>query len=187
MHASALVTLLAVVGTAHAQSWTYLADVSHETVVPGEEVTVTISAYMEYDTPFVALSAHEFDALNLDGGDFGELGSFKVLNHLDELISYIIDIDGDSMLYIPGGQLTVFGPFTSDNPIDVFQFTWVAEAPGDVLYETEGSFAYIWAGDDKDSAEQVETDITNVTFGWTVVPAPPVTLLGLAVLRRRRR
>lgn len=189
MHRSMAVIVLGLAGVCPAQTWTWMADVSSHVVEPGDHVTVTISALMAHDTPFIALASHEHDLINLDGGDFGEVTGFQVLNHLDELISYLIETDGDSMLHIPGGQLTAFGHFTSDNPIDVFEFTWIAEAPGEVSYTSESLYTYLWAGHDKDSAAYVEvTSITDVSFGWTVVPAPPVVMvLGIGLASGRRR
>ena len=42
----------------------------------------------------------------------------------------IVVYDNDSFHDLSGGQLTVFGPFTSDNPIDVFEMRWTATSPG---------------------------------------------------------
>lgn len=181
-----LLAPLMLVSGAHAQTWTWLADVSDDVIEPGESVTVTLSAFMEHDTPFVALSAFIADVLIQSGAESGHLDEYEWLNDLNN--DLIITLDDDSFYQLAGGQLTVFGPFTSDNPIDVFQFTWTATAPGDVTYATNTHIATIWAGEDHESATAVDVEVLHeVMFGWTVVPAPGVVLIVVGALAPRRR
>lgn len=178
------IAALALAGMAHAQTWTWMADVSDPVIEPGETVTVTLSAFMEYDTPFVALASFQMDVPIMAGVEAGSIAGCNQINHIVNKLS--VKVFNDSFTDVDGGQLPVFGPFISDNPVDVFQFTWTAEAPGEVLYSTETFDAVIWAGDDLDSsgAVQVET-INDAAFGWTVVPAPGVAWLALLAAWRR--
>lgn len=169
-----------------------MADVDKPLVKPGDVVTVTVSALMDHDTPFFALNAFELAALVHIGADLGSIQSVKVLNDLNSLCGQCgPEWDQDDIWSVGGGQLTVFGPFTSDNPIDVFEMRWQAEAPGEVSYDTATEFAWIWAGDDKESAVAVDiTDVAETSFGWTVVPAPGAALtigITFAAMRRRRQ
>lgn len=179
--------VLAVAGAAHAQSWTWFAEVSDPVIEPGESVTVTIFAAMEYDTPFIALSAFQLDALVLKGAESGTVTAFHDLHDLADH-PHTPYTDGDSVFDMGGYQLTVFGPFTSDNPLGVYEFTWFAETPGEVVFTTSNDWAWMWAGDDKESAVSVEAiDVTDTTFGWTVIPAPAgVLAFGLLAAWRRR-
>lgn len=178
--------VLALAGAASGQTWTWMAEVSDDVIEPGESVTVTMSAFMAFETPFVALAAFQKDILIQEGAELGSLDGYSYLNDLGKLI---ITLDDDNFYDVTGGQLTVFGPFTSDNPIDVFEFTWTAEVPGRVEYATGTTFATIWGGDDRESATAYDAQVVNeAVFGWTVVPAPGalgLLALGFAVRRRR--
>jgi uncharacterized protein (TIGR03382 family) len=99
--------------------------------------------------------------------------------------------DGVSLFGTNAGQLTVFGPFTSANPVDILEFTWTSNgAVGDVAYATNTSAAVLWIGADKDTAVSVDAQWTDADFKWTVVPTPASAALlglgGLALVRRRR-
>lgn len=123
------------------------------------------------------------------GAELGTLTSFEALHGLGDDHPHSPYTDGDSLFDASGYQLTAFGPFASDNPIDVYEFTWEAHASGTVVFQTFTEFAWIWAGEDKDSAESIEAfDVTEAAFSWTVVPAPAsVALIAPALLARRRR
>jgi uncharacterized protein (TIGR03382 family) len=153
---------------------------------------------MAGDANFVALSATIFDTLNTAGSEFGSITSWNVLNNLADLTGDLTTSDGTNLYGTNAGQLTVFGPFTSANPIDVLEFVFTANdgvvlTDGeDIVYETSTANLLLWMGDDKASADAV--DITNaVTEGVArigVVPTPASAALlglgGLALVRRRR-
>jgi hypothetical protein len=160
---------------------------------------VTWSADMVADTNFFALSATIFDSLNTAGSDFGSITSWEVLNSLDELTQDLTTTDGDNLYGTNAGQLTVFGPFTSANPIDVLTFTWTADpgfsigdGPDVVSYATSTTTFLLWVGDEKKTADALDIS-DNVAEGsamWTVVPTPASAMLlgfgGLVLARRRR-
>ena len=120
-----------------------------------------------------------FDTLNTAGGEFGSITSWEVKNNLADLTGDLTTTDGDSLFGTNAGQLTVFGPFSSDNPIDVLCFTWTAadgvligDGPDTVAYETATSAMVLWVGDDKDSAVSMDANFSDTAFSWTVVPTP---------------
>jgi len=190
---AALLTVAGLAGATQAQTLTWMHDVPDGTVVnPGESIKVTLSASMQGEGEFVALSATIFDTLNTLGGDLGDITSWEVLNDLDELTGDLTTTDGDSLFGTNAGQLTVFGPFTSDNPIDVLSLTWTASeggGGGEVAYETNTKAAVLWIGADKESAVSVDAEAFDTGFGW-LVPTPASAALlglgGLALARRRR-
>lgn len=184
--------LIAAAG-AHAQTLTWLTDAPDGTTLqPDDTITVTFSALMEEPTgaPFVALSATVFDIINDVGVDAGQVLTWKFLNDFGMYDPTVLSTDYHSFFDVSVGQLTLFGPFTSDNPVDVFQFSWQATTPGDVAYHTETEAAMLWVGEDKQSATAVAAQPIEAEFGWTVVPAPTTTALitlgALWVVRRRR-
>ena len=164
----------------------------------GSSATVTWSLNMASDAEFTALSASIFDTLVTSGSEFGDITNWEVLNNLAELTGDLTTTDGDNLYGTNAGQLTVFGPFTSANPIDVLQFT-VTAADGitfqegdDLNYTTSTDSMLLWVGADKASAEAVDV-INAVTEGVArigVVPSPAGAALlglgGLAFARRRR-
>ena len=194
MKIAALLAVVGVAGAAQAQSAQWMADVN---IVNDTTAEWTLSLDMSADAPFVALSATIFDTLNVAGAEFGSITSWEVLNSLDELTGDLTTTDGDSLFGTNAGQLTVFGPFTSANPIDVLKFTWEAAdgyTIGDggdlVTYQTQTKAMVLWVGDDIDSAASTEAQASDVAFEWTVVPTPASAALlglgGLALARRRR-
>jgi hypothetical protein len=189
--------VLATASCAHAQTWEWIATPSGPTdIEAGEEITWTLSALM---TPpdgmeFVGLSATIFDIVSVLNGEAGEITQYEVLNQLCELTQCKIWDNGHEIYGIAAGQLVVFGPFTPDNPIDVFEFTWkAADDPGfyEVDYATETEAAEIWAnypGEDPVSIDVA--DITEASMHWTVnVPSPaaPGVLAGVVGWGVRRR
>jgi uncharacterized protein (TIGR03382 family) len=194
MKIAALLAVVGVAGAAQAQSATWMADVSAN---DGDTTAkVTLSLEMAADAPFVALSATIFDTLNTAGAEFGSITGWQVLNQLADLTGDLTTSDGDSLFGTNAGQLTVFGPFTSANPIDVLSFSWEA-APGfsigagdAVSYQTATEAMVLWVGDDKESAVSMDAEALDVAFGWEVVPTPASMALlglgGLALVRRRR-
>ncbi len=196
--AASLLVIAGLAAAAQAQSGaaTWMADVN---IVNETTAEWTLSLSMEADTEFVALSATIFDTLNTAGAEFGDITSWEVLNDLAELTGDLTTTDGDNLYGTNAGQLTVFGPFTSDNPVDVLKFTWEAAdgfTIGDggdlVSYSTSTENVTLWVGADKDSADAL--DVTgNVLEGVArigIIPAPGAAALlglgGLAMARRRR-
>ena len=198
-------TILAVAGMATSTlaqdggGATWMSDV--ELVDEGHAAVVTWSLSMNADAPFVALSATIFDTLNVSGGELGEITSWEVLNNLADLTGDLTTTDGDNLYGTNAGQLTVFGPFTSDNPIDVLKFTFTGEeglifnldgAGAVIEFVTETENVTLWVGDDKDSATAM--DVTgSVVEGSAVfyeIPSPAGAALlglgGLALARRHR-
>ena len=124
-----IVAVGAIAAGAHAQptaaEWHARVDVAPDLL--SADVTLTLS--MEAQTPFLALEHTIFDTLNVAGADLGGITGWQVLNDLSMLTGDLTATDGDSLFNTNAGQLTVFGPFTSDNPIDIITFTW-EPAPG---------------------------------------------------------
>jgi uncharacterized protein (TIGR03382 family) len=191
-----LSVLLGVVGLAasdQAQSFEWMSSLSDAdgNISPGESITVTLSVAMAGNNDFVALSATIFDTLNSLGSDLGDITSWSVLNNLADLTGDLTNSDGDNLTGTNAGQLTVFGPFSSDNPINVLEFTWQSNGGfGDVAYGTSTDAAVLWIGATKQTAQPVDASVTEASFGWTVVPTPGtaglLALSGLALVRRRR-
>jgi hypothetical protein len=145
----------------------------------------------------VGLAAAIFDVLSDLNGEVGEILSWEVLNHLDELTGDLTTTNGHELFFVNAAQLTVFGPFTSANPVDVLEFTW--EAPKDdvgfVDYSTVTSDAVIWIGEQggkpHDATPIDAIDVTEAGMHWSWnIPSPGgVAVLagaGLWGVRRRR-
>jgi uncharacterized protein (TIGR03382 family) len=191
-----VVALLAVAGLggmAQAQSLVWMASTDDADLIinPGESITWTLSATMGGNDEFVALAATIFDTLNTNGAGLGGITSWSVLNDLDQLTGDLTTTDGVSLFGTNAGQLTVFGPFTTANPVDILEFTWTSNgSAGDVAYATKTDSAVLWIGPNMDDAVSVDAQATDTEFGWTVVPTPASAALlglgGLALVRRRR-
>jgi len=188
----AALILLAATG-AHAQTWTWLADVENPIIDPDKGVTtqtVTLTALMEHDTPYVAIGAVIFDTLGALNAEIGHIVDWQVLNDLDELTGDLTTTDGVSLYGTNAGQLcATFGPCNHDNPIDVLEFTWQLndgvdlDAPIEVNYVTLTEVAVVMAGEDQDSADFIEVEVIHdALLSWTVVPGPHVLALGLCAL-----
>jgi hypothetical protein len=160
-------------------------------VPPGGSITITLSASLNADANFVAFSSALFDTLNVNAGHAGDITDWKVLNQMDDLTGDLTTTDGDSLFGTIASQSILFGPFTSDNPIDILQFTWQSNGlVGDVAYQTHTAAASIWAGDSMDTARLIDVEASEANFGWIVQPAPgSVSVFGLGgfLLARRRR
>jgi hypothetical protein len=168
--------LFAVTGigaSAWGQSGEWIHDVPDGTVLgPGESIVVTLSVAFEGGgAPFAAFGASVHDTLNTLGADLGGIDGWTVLSDLDELPGDMTTTDGDSLFGTYAVQINVFGPFNSDNPIDVIEFTWTAgEGSGEVAFETADSFLGLYVGEDKESARGINDVPTEETsFGWIVV------------------
>lgn len=197
MRIAILLGVVGVAGAAQAQTgsatWLSSVEISDDNTM----ATVTWSLQMEADTPFVALSATIFDSLITSGSGLGTVSDWSVKNELDTLTGDLTTTDGENLFNTNAGQLTLFGPFHSDNPIDVFCFKWTAndgvligDGGDKVVYETSTEALLLWAGDDKASATAVDV-LGNLTEGmamWTVVPAPAsLALIGMGFLASGRR
>jgi len=157
---------------ASGQTWTWQVEVSDPVVEPGEQVTVTLTAFMEADAPFVAMSSTWMDATSVEGARIGHPTGYTILDHFGDLTGECATwwLGGDTIENLCAGQITIFGPFSTENPVDLFEFCWVGDAPGEVEYTTTTDFAYMWIGEDKESAEQIEAKLVHeIDFGWTVV------------------
>lgn len=200
----ALLTLAALTSPALADGVAYwLYDVKtpggDSIVEPGETATVTLSLLMEPDPgfgPFVAIAATVFDVLGDDAAANGHILGWEYHNALDQLTGDQATSDGVSIFNVQAGQLTTFGPFSSDNPIDVLTFEWapVEDGPFTATYNTRSVYkdhlfheVAVWEGEDKDSAKAVHYPVAEAAISITVVPAPPAALLALIACRRPRR
>jgi hypothetical protein len=139
----------------------------------GEIATMTLSLDMEPDVDGVTvlgLAATIFDVLGDAGASLGEIPSWSVLNDLAELTGDLTETDGTSLFNVNAGQLTAFGPFTPDDPIDVLEFNWGTdtEGPYPVSWNTSTESMVIWQ---KDNGEDVGVDwaVGEVEVGFDVV------------------
>jgi len=149
-------------------------------VDPGEIATITLSLDLvtQFDAPLVGLAATIFDTLaNGPAADKGQIVGWQVLNDLDFLTGDFTQTDGDSLFNTNAGQITSFGPFTFDNPIDVLEFQYQPnEFDGSVVaYTTDTSDLLVWEGTFEDPSAE-ETFLEEVAFDiqlgvGTVCPA----------------
>jgi hypothetical protein len=199
MNRALILALAAPACAAHAQTWTWLADVENKVLDPGKGITtqtVTLTALMEHDTPYIAIGATIFDTIGDANAYHGHVTDWQVLNNLADLTGDLTTTDGVSLYNTNAGQLcATFGPCTTANPIDVLEFTWELDedapldAPFDVTYLTLTSAAIIMAGEDQETADFIEVEVViEGVMSWTVVPAPGTIALVAAIplLRRRR-
>jgi hypothetical protein len=201
MNRALILALAAPACAAHAQTWTWLADVEHPIMDPSKGITtqtVTLTALMEHDEPYVIMGATIYDTLGDAGAYGGHITDWEILNQFDELTGDLTTTDGVSLYNTNAGQLcATFGPCTNDNPVDVMTFTWELnedtplDRPFDVTYLTLTAEAFVKAGDDADDADFIEARIINeAAINWTVLPAPSTALIltiPLALSRRRPR
>jgi hypothetical protein len=178
----------------------WLADVTTDDgdalVEPGETASVTLTMLMETypgDGPFAAFCAAIFDVLGDDGAAGGHILGWEYHNSLNELTGDLATTDGVSIYFVNTGQLTTFGPFASDNPIDVFTFHWAPDeyTPFEATYTTDTDYEgnrsmLVWEGEDKETAHAVEYPVVEAGITITVVPAP-ISAAPLLLLTRRRR
>jgi hypothetical protein len=174
----------------------WLADL---TIMP-DHVDVVLSLSMYSPEPWEGLSGIMFDVLNQLGAGYGGITEFQILNGLDYLVGPTTINDGDSLLETSIGQAWWHFQFVPDNPIDIIAFRWEPD-PGYLVSDDGLPVEYatslwgkagIWAGPDDDDESiysiNISDSLEDVTFGWSVVPAP-ATALGLAgvmAIRRRR-
>jgi hypothetical protein len=132
---------------------------------------------MDGDAPFVAFAAAHFNVLGADNADIGLIEDFDFHNGLGE--PFINPPHFGFELYdVAAGQLTVFGPFTPDNPIDVITFIWRPQiyTPLDVSYVTESLLTdddganaiHAWEGEDKDSSSVAAYPVTEADIAFSV-------------------
>ncbi len=139
-----------------------------------ETATVTLDADMQPDVDgnaVLGLAATIFNVLGDGGAAQGSIQGWQVLNDLDELTGDLTSTDGVSLFNVNAGQLTAFGPFSDDDPIDVLQFSWAPTSEGEyrVNYTTVTESMVVWEGPlgNEVGVEWVPVEI-NVNFD--VVP-----------------
>jgi len=174
----------------------WLADLTNEP----DHVDVVLTLSMYSPEPWEGLAHVQFDVLNQLGAEYGGITEFEILNGLDYLVGPTTINDGDSLVDTTIAQAWWHFQFVPDNPIDVIAFRWepdagytIADHGLTVKYATAlWDDAAIWAGPSDDDTDIYGIDITDsleeVTFGWSVVPAPATGLavFALLVLQRRR-
>lgn len=170
-------------------------------VEPGETATVTLSLLMEPDPgfgPWVAISATVFDVLGDDAAAKGSILGWEYHNDLDQLTGDLATSDGVSIYNVQGGQLTALGgPFSGDNPIDVFSFDWAPDEDGPftATYVTNSVYldqlvheVIVWEGTDIEDALAVTYPVAEASISIMVIPAPAAAVvLAAAFVPRRRR
>ena len=179
----------------------WLADLTIE----AHHVDVVLTLSMYSPEPWEGMSTIHFDVLSQLGAEYGGITEFAILNGLDYLSGETTFNDGDSLLGTLLTQAWWHFQFVPDNPLDVIAFRWepdpgytVAEDGLAVEYATAiGNIgAGLWAGPDDDDKDIYGINISNsleeVTFGWSVAPAPASTfgllaLLAVSARRGRRR
>lgn len=174
--------------------WEVNTDNGDAIVEPGETANITLSVHLipNPPQPFVALAATVFDTLGGMNASKGQIVGWEVHNNLADLTGDVTTTDGVSLFGTNAGQLTVFGPFVSDNPIDVMTFQWAPDDLGTytVSYMTDTDNMTAWQGEDKDSAMAVTYAVAEAAISFQVVPSPGPAALGAlaaAVFIRRRR
>jgi len=173
MRTPAIIGLAGCAAGAAGQSGVWLHDVPDATVLdPGESITVRLSMSFEGGgAPFVAYAVTLNDTLNVAGADLGSIEGWAILNDLDHLAGDVAFTDGVNIFEMYAAQHTFFGPFSSDNPIDVYEFTWTAaeDASGEVEYVTVETDFGLFVGADKDSADALsDLPVVEASFGWSV-------------------
>ena len=157
---------------------TWIADVTttngDEDYQVGEVATVTLSIDFDPDVDGVnilGLAATIFDVVGDAGASLGEITSWDVLNSLDELTGDLTETDGTSLFNVNAGQLTQFGPFSDDDPIDVIEFNWSTEQVGPyaVGYETMTESMVVWETDGGDDFG-VDWAVVEADIEFDVIP-----------------
>jgi uncharacterized protein (TIGR03382 family) len=179
-------------GTAMWQ-WSVVTNNGNAVVEPGESAYVTLSILTEPDqgAEFLALAASIFDTVGGTNADKGQIVTWEVLNDLDYLTGDLTTTDGVSLFNTNVGQLSVYGPFFTDNPLSVLTFQWKPTVQGTytVDYDTNTEAMVMWEGIG-DDAHAVWYDVVEGAISFNVVPAPGGAALaglgGLVLLRRRR-
>jgi hypothetical protein len=177
--------------------WDVTTDDGDAIVEPGETASVLLSMHMLPNQGFevAGISAVIWDTLGMANADRGQIVGWEILNSLGDLTGDLTTTDGVSLFGTNAGQLTVFGPFTSANPIDVLTFQWEPTEIGvyTVQYMTDTANLTVWEGESPDKATAVEYGVAEAAISFAVVPAPGAGALGLAGLalmgtgRRRGR
>lgn len=173
--------------------WDVVTNDGDAIVEPGESAYVQLALQMEPDdgTDLLALAASIFDTIGGQNASNGQIVTWAILNDLDYLTGDLTTTDGVSLFHTNVGQLSVYGPFFTDNPLDVLTFQWKPSATGayTVEYATVTEAMVMWegAGDD---ATAVDWATNEAAISFQVVPAPgAAVLVGAGVLgafRRRR-
>jgi len=188
-----LLAVAGLAGTATANSW--IIDRPDEVQV-GEPFSIMLT--IDYDPDVVAedesgvqgLSAGIFDVLMKDSStsDY-TIDSWTIDEDLIFLTGDLTSSDGQNTFNTNIGQLTLFGPFTKDDPLKVMTINITAGGVGTIDLETSTNVFEVWMGT-FDTAESVPADIADAMTSINVVPTPASAALlglgGLVAMRRRR-
>ena len=171
--------------------WSVTTNDGDAIVEPGESAFVSLSLLMEpdQDAEFLALAASIFDTVGGTNAAKGEIVTWEVLNDLDYLTGDLTTTDGVSLFNTNIGQLSVYGPFFTDNPLDVLTFQWQPTQMGEyeVSYDTVTHAMVMWEGEG-DDVHPVDWVTSEAAISFQVVPAPgAVALVGLGALAGMRR
>lgn len=159
--------------------WKVTTDDGDALVEPGETATVTLSILMDADgAPLIALHAVNYDVRAGDNALMGDITGWDVPNDMDLLCGdpgpWLKD---GNILCLCAGQLTLFGPFTTDNPVDVLEFQWKPQeyAAFEAQHATNMHARldnmpalYVWIGEDKKTAESMIVAATEAAIAITV-------------------
>lgn len=164
-------------------------------VEPGETARITLSLLMQPgDGPFIAFATAVFNTLGTTNADKGTIVDWDFPERHLTLVGDTTTTNGVSLFETTVGQLTVGGPITSANPIDILTFEWAPSIyePLDVAYETdswqpEPHTITVWEGESKPTAINVVYPVTEAAVVFTVIPAPPTILLFTIFTLPRRR
>jgi len=167
-------------------------------VEPGE--TATVSLWLDM-TPSVVdsqtdgnqgVSAMIFDTVAGPGAANGQILGWQINEDLGFLTGDLTTTDGVSLFNINTGQLTLFGPFSHDDPIHVISFEWKPDLIDDyvVQYMTSTSALEVWEGA-FDSTVSTPWTPVEAQISFQVFPTPGsvaciLAACGLLSTTRRR-
>jgi len=188
-----LATILGAAGAAQAGSASWILDAPAEV---GFNETFTVSLSLEYasdpvgdeESGLQGLSAAIFDTVG-SGVDYS-LDSWSVDEDLTFLAGDLTTSDGQSLFMTNIGQLTLFGPFSKDNPLFVLTMQVTSgEEAGTIDFTTDTANYEEWIGTFAEP-ESIPGEIAEGSSSTTVIPTPASAALlglgGLVAIRRRR-
>jgi len=146
----------------------------------------------EQGVDLVGMAATIHDTVTTFNGDRGQIVGWEVLNFLSSLTGDLTTTDGVSLFNINAGQLTLFGPFSHDDPIHVISFEWKPDLIDDyvVQYMTSTSALEVWEGA-FDSTVSTPWTPVEAQISFQVFPTPGsvaciLAACGLLSTTRRR-
>jgi len=163
-------------------------------VEPGEIATIDLELDFDPDVDGInvtGLSAVIFDVLGGTNAANGHIVDWQVNEDLSFLAGDLTTTDGVSLFNINAGQLTLFGPFSTADPIHVISFQWKPDLIDDymVQYMTDTQSLEIWEGSFGDNTSVPWTPV-EADISFQVFPAPGSVGCALAaagVMAGRRR